>query len=181
MKLVIFLFYNNLFIYQVLCTLIYRSHSLYSFLLDGWPDMIAQFRPTTPVRLSSLDSENHFHGFPSVFRRDIKLRSYPGGPTWCSMLGGIKDTTQHKGVTCVLVRTVTDHKNSIIATRTHACNSRALRGNPGLHGPVPLITTGGSPHLYNGRSSMQVNSAFWSKWYVTSPIVYWFPWLKHSN
>ena len=33
MKLVIFLLYNNLFIYQVLCTLIYRRRSLYSFLL----------------------------------------------------------------------------------------------------------------------------------------------------
>ena len=32
MKLVIFLLYNNLFIYQVLCTLIYRKRSLYSFL-----------------------------------------------------------------------------------------------------------------------------------------------------
>ena len=32
MKLVIFLLYNNLFIYQVLCTLIYRRRSLYSFL-----------------------------------------------------------------------------------------------------------------------------------------------------
>ena len=28
-----FLFYNNLFIYQVLCTLIYRRRSLYSFLI----------------------------------------------------------------------------------------------------------------------------------------------------
>ena len=34
MKLVIFLLYNNLFIYQVLCTLIYRRRSLYSFLLS---------------------------------------------------------------------------------------------------------------------------------------------------
>ena len=33
MKLVIFLLYNNLFIYQVLCTLIYRRRSLYSFLM----------------------------------------------------------------------------------------------------------------------------------------------------
>ena len=32
MELVIFLLYNNLFIYQVLCTLIYRRRSLYSFL-----------------------------------------------------------------------------------------------------------------------------------------------------
>ena len=32
MKLVIFLLYNNLFIYQVLCTLIYHRCSLYSFL-----------------------------------------------------------------------------------------------------------------------------------------------------
>ena len=32
MKLVIFLLYNNLFIYQVLCTLIYRRRSLYSLL-----------------------------------------------------------------------------------------------------------------------------------------------------
>ena len=33
MKLVmIFLLYNNLFIYQVLCTLIYRRRSLFSFL-----------------------------------------------------------------------------------------------------------------------------------------------------
>ena len=31
-KLVIFLLYNNLFIYQVLCTLIYRRRSLYSFI-----------------------------------------------------------------------------------------------------------------------------------------------------
>ena len=30
-----FLLCNNLFIYQVLCTLIYRRRSLYSFLLDG--------------------------------------------------------------------------------------------------------------------------------------------------
>ena len=29
------LLYNNLFIYQVLCTLIYRRRSLYSFLLNG--------------------------------------------------------------------------------------------------------------------------------------------------
>ena len=33
-KPVIFLLCNNLFIYQVLCTLIYRRRSLYSFLLD---------------------------------------------------------------------------------------------------------------------------------------------------
>ena len=33
MKLVIFLLYNNLFIYQVVCTLIYRRRSLYSFLI----------------------------------------------------------------------------------------------------------------------------------------------------
>ena len=32
-KPVIFLLCNNLFIYQVLCTLIYRKRSLYSFLL----------------------------------------------------------------------------------------------------------------------------------------------------
>ena len=30
----LFLLYNNLFIYQVLCTLIYRRRSLYSFLMD---------------------------------------------------------------------------------------------------------------------------------------------------
>ena len=34
MKPVIFLLCNNLFIYQVLCTLIYRRRSLYSFLLN---------------------------------------------------------------------------------------------------------------------------------------------------
>ena len=34
MKLVIFLLYNKLFIYQVLCTLIYRRRSLYSFLMN---------------------------------------------------------------------------------------------------------------------------------------------------
>ena len=34
MKLMIFVLFNNLFIYQVLCTLIYRSRSLYSFLLE---------------------------------------------------------------------------------------------------------------------------------------------------
>ena len=34
MKLVIFLHYNILFIYQVLCTLIYRRRSLYSFLVQ---------------------------------------------------------------------------------------------------------------------------------------------------
>ena len=33
MKLVIFVLYNNLFIYQVLCTLIHRRRSLYSFSL----------------------------------------------------------------------------------------------------------------------------------------------------
>ena len=33
MTLVIFLLYNNLFIYQVLCSLIYRRRSLYSFLV----------------------------------------------------------------------------------------------------------------------------------------------------
>ena len=33
MKPVIFLLYNNLFIYQVLCTLIYRRRCLYSFLI----------------------------------------------------------------------------------------------------------------------------------------------------
>ena len=33
MKLGIFLLYNNLFIYQALCTLIYRRRSLYSFLI----------------------------------------------------------------------------------------------------------------------------------------------------
>ena len=30
-----FLLFNNLFIYQVLCTPIYRRRSLYSFLKDG--------------------------------------------------------------------------------------------------------------------------------------------------
>ena len=34
MKPVVFLLCNNLFIYQVLCTLIYRRRSIYSFLLD---------------------------------------------------------------------------------------------------------------------------------------------------
>ena len=34
MKLVIFLLYNDLFIYQVLCTLIYRRRSLNSFLWE---------------------------------------------------------------------------------------------------------------------------------------------------
>ena len=33
MKLVIFLLYKKLFIYQVVCTLIYRRRSLYSFLI----------------------------------------------------------------------------------------------------------------------------------------------------
>ena len=32
LELVIFLLYNNIFIYQVICTLIYRRRSLYSFL-----------------------------------------------------------------------------------------------------------------------------------------------------
>ena len=36
MKPMIFLLCNNLFIYQVLCTLIYRRRSLYSFLYDRW-------------------------------------------------------------------------------------------------------------------------------------------------
>ena len=35
MKLVIFLLYDNLSLYQVPCTLIYRRHSLYSFLLES--------------------------------------------------------------------------------------------------------------------------------------------------
>ena len=34
MKLVIFLLFDNLFIYQVLCTLIHRRRSLYSFLFN---------------------------------------------------------------------------------------------------------------------------------------------------
>ena len=34
MKLVTFLLYKNIFIYQVLCTLIYRRRSLYSFFSD---------------------------------------------------------------------------------------------------------------------------------------------------
>ena len=36
MKLVNCLFYNNLFIYQVLCTLIYRRRSLYSFFKESF-------------------------------------------------------------------------------------------------------------------------------------------------
>ena len=36
MKLVIFLLYNNLYLYRVLCTLIYRRRSLYSFLFEGF-------------------------------------------------------------------------------------------------------------------------------------------------
>ena len=35
MKLVGFLLYNNIFIYQTLCTLIHRRHSLYSFLINS--------------------------------------------------------------------------------------------------------------------------------------------------
>ena len=43
-------------------------------------------------------------------------------------------------------------------------DDRALNGNPGLQYPpfmvqcTHLITTGGTPHLYNRGSSMQVNS-----------------------
>ena len=40
-KPVIFLICNNLFIYQVLCTLIYRRHSLYSFL----PNTVVSWAP----------------------------------------------------------------------------------------------------------------------------------------
>ena len=46
MKLVIFLLYINLFIYQILCTLIYHRRSLYSFLLHLFflPQMIIIFK-----------------------------------------------------------------------------------------------------------------------------------------
>ena len=46
----------------------------------------------------------------------------------------------------------------------HHYDDRALNGNPGLQYPpfmvqcTHLITTGGTPHLYNRGSSMQVNS-----------------------
>ena len=46
---------------------------------------------------------------------------------------------------------------------------------------IHLITKGGTSHLYNRGSSKQFNSAFWSRWYVNSPIVYRLPWFKHWN
>ena len=43
MKLVMnFLLYNNLFIYQVLCTLIYRRHSLYTILFSEYGCVVLQ-------------------------------------------------------------------------------------------------------------------------------------------
>ena len=53
MKLIIFLLYNNLFIYQVLCTLIYRRHSLYSFLLVKYNG----FSSFGPVQLPKWSNE----------------------------------------------------------------------------------------------------------------------------
>ena len=55
MKLVIFfLFYNNLFIYQVLCTLIYRRRSLYSFWLN-LPTDVSKMTLFWPLRTSITD------------------------------------------------------------------------------------------------------------------------------
>ena len=46
-----FLLYNNLFIYQVLCTLIYRRHSLYSFLLAD------NYTWTLEMDIDTIDSQ----------------------------------------------------------------------------------------------------------------------------
>ena len=65
------LLYNNLFIYQVLCTLIYRRRSLYSFLLhlvlflaSIWcrflKSVIKDYMATTPIQ-GNLSNEFGFH------------------------------------------------------------------------------------------------------------------------
>ena len=44
MKLVIVLLYNHIFIYQVLCTLIYRRRSLYSFLRVRCEKLVVKYQ-----------------------------------------------------------------------------------------------------------------------------------------
>ena len=51
----LFLLYNNLFIYQVLCTLIYRRRSLYSFLFV----CLKEVTETTDFILDTLSAEEH--------------------------------------------------------------------------------------------------------------------------
>ena len=53
MQLVIFILYNNLFIYQILCTPIYRRRSLYSFL---WENMLNLTHTLTQQNIS----DRHF-------------------------------------------------------------------------------------------------------------------------
>ena len=54
MKLVIFLLYNNLFIYQVLYTLIYRRRSLYSFLTELMYERSFPFAGPSPTVMSEF-------------------------------------------------------------------------------------------------------------------------------
>ena len=46
-----FLLYDNLFIYQVLCTLIHRRRSLYSFLMECYIDVCTEVKHEQYLRL----------------------------------------------------------------------------------------------------------------------------------
>ena len=66
-KLVIFLLYNHIFIYQVLCTLIYRRRSLYSFLFVLPMTSRCAFQVRLRSRLTGL-IERYLYGGEFVIR-----------------------------------------------------------------------------------------------------------------
>ena len=58
--MIFFLLCNNLFIYQVLCTLIYRRRSLYSFLLTGYfEDIRVSMAGADVLPMSMMNCNNH--------------------------------------------------------------------------------------------------------------------------
>ena len=97
MKPMIFLLCNNLFIYQVLCTLIYRRRSLYSFLSNCMRTRVIEaqvthvwrkFDPQPPNASVTSHSQSPYGLFPgcprSVLNKNrMSTHGAHAGPVWC--------------------------------------------------------------------------------------------------
>ena len=123
-------------------------------LLSAWA-CLTLWRDTRGVALwrHHLDNESKYMFLiHSMFGKRIR---------WCKTLGAFNN--QHRSPLNVHIVLITDFCILVIPYAHY--DGRALSGNPGLQYPLcmvqctHLITTGGTPHLYNrGSTSMQVNS-----------------------